>query len=73
MRKNSELSGYDLAWLAVCYTAFGEVELAQKAVKKACELDEDASIAKYTQWGVYKDPAKLESLRECMAMAGLPA
>ena len=73
MRKNSEPSGYDLAWLAVCYTAFGEAELAKKAVKQACELDKDASIAKYTQWGVYKHPAKLDSLRECMAVAGLPA
>ena len=73
MRKNTDPSGFDLAWLAVCYTALGEAELAQRAVKKACELDGNASIAKYTQWDVYKDPAKLESLRECMAVAGLPA
>ena len=73
MRKNSEPSGYDLAWLAVCYTTFGELELAKITVEKACALDKDASIARYTQWDTYKEPAILESLRESMAAAGLPA
>ena len=73
MRKNTEPSGFDLAWLAVCYAASGKAEQANAAVKKACEIDKDASIAKYTQWDVYKEPARLESLRELMAAAGLPA
>ena len=73
MRKNSEPSGYDLAWLAVCYTAFGELEQAKNTVDKARALDKDASIARYTQWDTYKEPAILEALRERMAAAGLPA
>jgi TolB-like protein len=73
MRKNSEPSGYDLAWLAVCYTAFGESKQAKNTVDKACALDKDASIARYTQWDTYKEPAILEALRERMAAAGLPA
>jgi TolB-like protein/Tfp pilus assembly protein PilF len=73
MRKNTVPSGFDMVWLAVCYAASGEAEHANAAVKKACEIDKDASIAKYTQWDAYKEPAKLESLREWMAAAGLPA
>jgi hypothetical protein len=73
MRKNTEPSGYDLAWLAVCYTTFGELEQAKITVEKACALDKDASIARYTQWDTYKEPAILESLRKSMAAAGLPA
>jgi hypothetical protein len=73
MRKNTEPSGYDMASIAVCYAAKGEAELAAKAVVQACEIDKDASIAKYTQWDAYKEPARLELLRERMALAGLPA
>jgi adenylate cyclase len=73
MHKNTEPSGYDMASLAVCYAATGEAELAAKAVAQACEIDKDASIAKYTQWDAYKEPARLELLREEMALAGLPA
>jgi TolB-like protein/Flp pilus assembly protein TadD len=73
MRKNTEPSGYDHAWLAVCYTASGDHKQAKKAVEKARTLDKDASIARYTQWDTYKDPAILESIRERMAVAGLPA
>ena len=73
MRKNTEPSGYDMAWLAVCYTAFGESKQAKNTVDKACALDKDASIARYTQWDTYKEPAILEALRERMAAAGLPA
>ena len=73
MRKNTEPSGYDLVWLAVCYAALGEIEMANNAVAKACALDKNASIANYTQWDAYKDPARLDSLREWMAVAGLPA
>ena len=73
MRKNTEPSGYDMASLAVCYAATGEAELAAKAVAQACEIDKDASIARYTQWDAYKEPARLEMLREGMVLAGLPA
>jgi hypothetical protein len=73
MRKNTEPSGHDMAWLAACYAATGEAELAAKAVAQACEIDKHASIAKYTQWDAYQDSARLESLRERMDLAGLPA
>ena len=73
MRKNIEPSGHDMAWLAACYAASGESELAARAVAQACEIDKDASIAKYTQWDAYKDSTRLELLREGMASAGLPA
>jgi TolB-like protein/Tfp pilus assembly protein PilF len=73
MRKNTEPSGYDLTWLAVCYSVSGDARQAKKTVEQALELDKDASIAKYTQWDTFRDPAAHESIRKAMAATGLPA
>ena len=59
-----------MASLEVCYATTGEVELAAKTVALSCEIDKDISIATYTQWDAFKEPARLEMLREGMAATG---
>ena len=73
MRKNTQQGGHDHVWLAMCYHALGETEHAAKSVADALAVDDTASVAKYTQWDTYRDPATLEGIRERMAAIGLPA
>jgi len=71
--RNWELGAYDLAFIAACHVANGDIEEANKVCRQALEEEPNASVKLFTQFENYQDGSKSQQLIERMLAAGFPA
>jgi TolB-like protein/Flp pilus assembly protein TadD len=71
--RNWELGAYDLAFIAACHVANGDIEEANKVCRQALEEEPNASVKLFTQFENYQDESKSQQLIERMLAAGFPA
>lgn len=72
LQKNWGMGAYDLALLAICHVALGEMSQAREYCRKALEKEPRASVTIYTQFENYQDPEKCQLLHDRMIAAGFP-
>ena len=72
-KRNSQLSGYDMAYAAAAYQALGETTLANSLASDAKNTEPDSTADSYTRFEVYRDASKNAMLKERMISAGIPA
>lgn len=72
-QRNWELGAYDLAFIAACHVANGNIEQANTVCCQALEKEPNASVKLFTQFENYQDESKSQQLVERMLAAGFPA
>jgi adenylate cyclase len=72
-QRNWELGTYDMAFIAACHVANGNVDDAKSICRQALEKEPGASVKLFTQFENYQDESKSQLLIERMLTAGFPA
>lgn len=72
-RRNWELGAYDMAFIAACYVANGDIDEAREVCQQALEKEPNASVRLFTQFENYQDESKSQLLIDRMLTAGFPA
>jgi adenylate cyclase len=72
-QRNWELGAYDMAFIAACHVAIGDIDAATSLSRLALEKEPNASVKLFTQFENYQDESKSQQLTERMLKAGFPA
>lgn len=72
-QRNWQLSAYDLAFIAACHAANGDLQEANKVYRQALEEEPNGSVKLFTQFENDQDESKSQQLIERMLAAGFPA